>query len=485
MLVSHVIGGNMSKKEKMDIELREAYDIINKSNLVIFKWTLSEDIPTDFVSENISHFGYEPEDFYHGELQDYWAFVYPEDRERVKAELYNARVNGSQNYRNEYRVLCKNGDIKWVEEWVVHERDIHGNLIQEKGIITDITDKKRAEERIKYLSEHDPLTGLNNRLSFDAKMEELERGDVFGLGIIIGDVNGLKMINDAFGHKMGDLMLVEVANVMGRVFGEPGDYISRLSGDEFAIITKRRNLDALIEKIHEECVNLTQFPFKIDISFGYAIRKRVSQSMDSVFRDADYQMYKNKLRRSKQIKLSMIDSLKKQLESRSFETAKHSERMGVLAKKVGNQMQIGDSLIDELLLAVSVHDIGMVSIDKSVLDKPGELSYSERVEIMKHCEIGYHLLVATPSLAGVGEYVLSHHEHYDGSGYPQGLAGSEIPLIARIIAVVDSYEAMTHDRPYRAAMSNEEALEELIRLSGKKYDPNVVFAFVNALNEAN
>lgn len=475
----------MSKKEKMDIELQEAYDIINKSNLVIFKWTLSEDIPTDFVSENISLFGYEPEDFYHGALQDYWAFVYHEDRERVKAELYGARINGSQNYRNEYRVICKNGDIKWVEEWVVHERDIHGNLIQEKGIITDITDKKRAEEKIKYLSEHDPLTGLNNRLSFDAKMEELERGDVFGLGIIIGDVNGLKMINDAFGHKMGDLMLVEVANVLGRVFSETGDYISRLSGDEFAIITKRRNLDALIEKVHVECVNLTQFPFKIDISFGYAIRKRISQSMDSVFRDADYQMYKNKLRRSKQIKLSMIESLKKQLESRSFETAKHSERMGVLAKKVGAQMQIGDSLIDELLLAVSVHDIGMVSIDKSVLDKPGELSYSERVEIMKHCEIGYHLLVATPSLAGVGEYVLSHHEHYDGSGYPQGLSGSEIPLIARIIAVVDSFEAMTHDRPYRAAKTHEAALEELIRLSGKKYDPNVVFAFVNALNEAN
>lgn len=468
----------------MDIELQEAYDIINKSNLVIFKWTLSEDIPTDFVSENIALFGYVPEDFYHGALQDYWAFVHHEDRERVKSALYEARQSGTVNYKNEYRVICKNGDIKWVEEWVVHERDVHGNLIQEKGIITDITDKKLAEEKIKYLSEHDPLTGLNNRLSFDAKMDALERGDINSLGIIIGDVNGLKMINDAFGHKMGDLMLIEVAGVLMRVFDDREDYITRLSGDEFAIITKRRNLDVLIEKVHKECSALTQFPFKIDISFGYAIRKRVSQSMDSVFRDADYQMYKNKLRRSKLIKLSMIDSLKRQLESRSYETAKHSERMAELAKKVGIQMQIGDSLIDELLLAVSVHDIGMVSIDKSILDKPGTLTYTERVEVMKHCEIGYHLLVATPSLAGVGEYVLSHHEHFDGTGYPQGLSGSEIPLISRIIAVVDSFEAMTNNRPYRVAMTHEAALEELIRLSGKKYDPNVVFAFVNALNEA-
>ena len=474
----------MKKVERMAIELEEAYDIINKSNLIIFKWTLSEDIPTDFVSENISLFGYVPEDFYHGTFQDYWEFVYHEDRERVKSQLYEARLIGTQNYKNQYRVICKNGDVRWVEEWVVHERDEYGNLIQEKGIITDITDKKLAEEKIKYLSEHDPLTGLNNRLSFDAKMAELEQNDKNGLGIIIGDVNGLKMINDAFGHKMGDLMLIEVARVLTTIFDHKEDFITRLSGDEFAIITRRRNIDTLIESIHKACRELTQFPFKVDVSFGYAIRKRIAQSMDNVLRDADHQMYKNKLRRSKQIKLSMINALKRQLETKSIETALHSERMAELAGKVGRQLQIGESLLDELLLAVSMHDIGMVSIDKSILDKPGALTPSERIELMKHCEIGYHLLVATPSLAGVGEYVLAHHENFDGSGYPQGLSGHEIPLISRIISVVDSFEAMTHDRPYRSAMSHEAALEELIRLSGKKYDPNVVFAFVNSINEA-
>lgn len=474
----------MKKVEKMAIELEEAYDIINKSNLIIFKWTLSEDIPTDFVSENIALFGYVPEDFYHGALQNYWAFVYHEDRERVKNQLYEARQIGTQNYKNQYRVNCKNGDVKWVEEWVVHERDDLGNLIQEKGIITDITEKKLAEEKIRYLSEHDPLTGLNNRLSFDAKMAELEQNDVNGICIIVGDVNGLKMVNDAFGHKMGDLMLIEVAAVLSRIFNHKDDFITRLSGDEFAIVTKRRNIDDLIELIDEACKDLTQFPFKVDVSFGYAVRKRIAQSFDNVLRDADYQMYKNKLRRSKQIKLAMINALKQQLESKSIETAKHSERMGELAEKVGRQMQIGESLLDELLLAVSMHDIGMVSIDKQILDKPGSLTPDERIEVMKHCEIGYHLLVATPSLAGVGEYVLAHHENFDGTGYPQGLSGSEIPLISRIISVVDSFEAMTNDRPYRVAMSHEAALEELIRLSGKKYDPNVVIAFVNSINEA-
>ena len=473
-----------SLSKKMAIELQEAYDIINKSNLVIFKWTLSEEIPTDFVSENISLFGYKPEDFYYGQLQDYWEFVHPEDRERVKRELYEARDNGKLNYKNQYRVVCKDNSVRWVEEWVVHERDSSGKLIQEKGIITDITEKKLAEEKVRYLSEHDALTGLHNRLFFDEKIVELERGDVQGVCIIIGDVNGLKMVNDAFGHKMGDAMLKAVSNVFVTIFTKQDEVVARLSGDEFAIITHRRNIPELIEAIHKACKDLVQFPFVVDISMGYAVRKRYSQSMDSVFREADYQMYRNKLRRSKKIKLSMIQALQKQLEAKSIETVQHSERMVEYAVKLGKELKMSDANLEELALAVSMHDIGMVSIDSMVLDKRGPLTLDERKEVMKHCEIGYHLLVATPSLAGIGEYVLAHHENFDGSGYPQGLIGYDIPLISRIISVVDSFEAMTNNRPYRSAKTEEEAIEELLMLSGKKYDPNIVIAFVNSINEA-
>ena len=127
---------------------------------------------------------------------------------------------------------------------------------------------------------------------------------------------------------------------------------------------------------------------------------------------------------------------------------------------------------------------GMVSVDRSILDKPGPLSEVEFKEMMKHTEIGYHLLVASPSLAGIGEYVLSHHENFDGSGYPQGLARLEIPLISRVIAVVDGYEALTHDRIYRKKRTHEEALSEIMSCSGTKYDPNIVLAFINTFKEA-
>jgi len=594
---------------KLSEELEEAYDIIKKSNLVIFKWTLSEDVPTDFVSDNIELFGYTPDDFYSGALKDYWAFVYPEDRERVKTELYWAREHGRDNYHNQYRVVCKNGDIKWIDEWVIHERDEMGKLIHEKGIIRDITEsvyiseklresesrykelfenasaliftfnengkitsynnsfskilevkqgeveysidlflspntykkidgmpffeycvkhvhegieiemtglsgktyyvelhnriiykndqiselqsigndvteRKLAQAKIKFLTEHDPLTGLHNRLYFDYMLSTLEKNEISGLCLIVGDVNGLKMVNDAFGHKMGDQMLIAIADVLKSIFNKPTDIISRLSGDEFAIITQSRSIPYLIDEIQQACQRLTQFPFVVDISLGYAIRKKSSQSLDGIFREADHEMYRNKLRRTKKIKLHMIESLKIQLESKSIETARHSERMSLLAERVGKSLELNPSIIEELVLATSMHDIGMVSVDKKIIDKSSKLTAAEFKEVMKHSEIGYHLLVATPNLAGIGEYVLSHHENFDGSGYPQGLKGIEIPLIARIISVVDGYEAMTNYRPYRQTLSHEEAMLDILNQTGKKYDPTVVQAFSRIFVEA-
>lgn len=595
---------------KLAEELEEAYDIISKTNLVIFKWTLSEEIPTDFVSDNIAQFGYQPEDFYTGKLKDYWEFVHPLDRERVKQELYYARENGRENYKNQYRVICANGDVKHVEEWVIHERNEAGTLLLEKGVLRDITEsvaiseklkesesrykelfdnasalimtfkengyiteynnsfkhmmslheakhplkiddfladstkalcgeqsffefckghlddgleiemislngekyaielhnriiykddtvfemqavgnditaKKRAEEKVIYLTEHDTLTGVYNRLYFDKKITELEHDEKQGLSIIVGDVNGLKMVNDGFGHKMGDQMLIAIADVLKQIFNKPGDVISRLSGDEFAIITYTRNVQKCIEKIQSACMHLIQFPFVVDISLGYAIRKKMTQSLDSVFREADHEMYRVKLRRTKRVKLNMIESLKAQLESKNIETTAHSSRMTQLALKIGAQLGFNESLMEDLQLAISMHDIGMVSIDREIVAKNGKLTEEEYKEVMKHSEIGYHLLIATPSLASIGEYVLSHHENFDGSGYPQGLKGIEIPVISRIISIVDGYDAMTQDKPYRHRLSHESALDNIQQNAGVKYDPSLVSAFETIFDEMN
>jgi len=593
------------ENQTISIDLKEAYDIINKTNLVIFKWTLLEDIPTDFVSENIAIFGYEPEDFYTGELKDYWEFVYEQDREVTKRRLYEARKRTDGSFKSQYRVVCKSGEIRWVEEWVIHERDETGKLINEKGILRDIndsvriseklkesearykelfdnasaiiftfnregvitnsnqafrdvlrlngnidipiidefivktegeetffelcqsashrqfevevvsveektrflelntrlvlvdgypievhaigqdiTERKLASEKIKYLSSHDALTGLFNRSYFDNQLKVYQDDEELNVSIIVGDVNGLKMVNDAFGHKLGDELLRRVADILSSVFHDEKDVIARLSGDEFAIITERKNIATLIDRIHAKCHTVIDFPFKIDISLGYSTRKKNNLTIEGIFREADHQMYKNKLRTSKHIKSMLIQTLQQKLSEESLETVEHAERIKILSEKVGKHLNLSETTMEELDLTAIMHDIGMISISKEILNKRGKLNQREMKEIMKHAEIGYHLLVASPNLAGIGDYVLAHHENYDGTGYPQGLSGGDIPLISRIIAVVDSYEAMTHERSYRETKTHEEAVAEILSLSGTKYDPSIVHAFLKAVNES-
>lgn len=599
-----------SHSKRVNIDLEEAYDIIEKSNLVIFKWTLSEDIPTDFVSDNISIFGYKPEDFYNGPLADYWQFVHEEDRERVKRELYAARMNETRSYKNQYRVVCSDSSVRWVEEWVIHEYTREGVLSHEKGILRDITDaheiaeklkesesrykelfdnasaliftfnknhritscnktfketfmidenkqilhlddlfsdatssryskqtffeacldnidnrlelemknlkgdllfiemrnrviydsgeiveiqsvanditeKKSAEKKVKFLMEHDALTGLYNRLYFDGKLEEHAQSHHRNISIIVGDVNGLKMINDAFGHKYGDALLQEISKVFLSVFDEQTDIIARLSGDEFAILTFRKNIDLLIDRVNVICKGQRVFPFPMDISLGYAIQKNKSQSIDSLFREADHQMYRKKLRESKRIKSMMIQSLQNQLSENSLETFDHCHRMKNTAEQIGIMLNMSEAMMEELELTILMHDIGMVSIPSEIVEKTEPLTNDERKIINNHSEIGYHLLISSPNLAGVGEYVLSHHENYDGTGYPQGLKGMEIPLVSRIVAVADGYDAMTTHRPYRVVISPLEAIEDIKKESGKKYDPSVVHAFIKYFETEN
>lgn len=599
-----------SHSKRVNIDLEEAYDIIEKSNLVIFKWTLSEDIPTDFVSDNISIFGYKPEDFYNGPLADYWQFVHEDDRERVKRELYSARKKETKSYKNQYRVICSDSSVRWVEEWVIHEYTPEGVLSHEKGVLrditdahgiamklrdsesrykelfdnasaliftfnnngrltscnrtfketfmidedkqilrlddlfsdttmnrfakqsffeeclnnidnrlelemknlngdllfiemrnrviydeseileiqsvaNDITDKKRAEETVKFLMEHDAMTGLYNRVYFDRKLDEYAVSDHKNVAIIIGDVNGLKMINDAFGHKNGDALLQGISKVFLSVFDEKTDIIARLSGDEFAILTLKKNIDILIDRVNVKCKEQRLFPFPMDISLGYAIQKNKTQSIDSLFREADHQMYRKKLRESKRIKSMMIQSLQNQLAENSLETFEHCHRMKNTAEQIGIMLNMSEALMEELELTILMHDIGMVSISSEILEKTEPLSDDEINTIHKHSEIGYHLLISSPNLAGVGEYVLSHHENYDGTGYPQGLKGMEIPLVSRIVAVADGYDAMTNDRPYRTSISHQEAIEDIKGQSGKKYDPSVVHAFIKYFETEN
>ncbi len=170
------------------------------------------------------------------------------------------------------------------------------------------------------------------------------------------------------------------------------------------------------------------------------------------------------------------------LYEKSMETEEHAQRLIKYCQDIGKELKFSDKTMNELSLLAVLHDIGKVGILQSVLQKPGVLTPQEWKEMKRHPEIGYRIAQNTPELLTVSEYILSHHERWDGTGYPSGLKGEEIPLNCRILAVVDAFDAMTNDRVYRKALSRNKAIEELVSNSGTQFDPSIVDIFVRILS---
>ena len=164
--------------------------------------------------------------------------------------------------------------------------------------------------------------------------------------------------------------------------------------------------------------------------------------------------------------------------ARSYETEEHAVRLGQYSKLIGEKMGLSQSSMDELELFSMLHDIGKIGIDDRILNKPGGLTPDEWEIMKKHPEIGFLITMSSPDIASISEYVLTHHERWDGTGYPLGLSGEEIPLLARILAVADAFDAMTSDRVYRKALSKEAAVEEIGKNAGTQFDPQIAALFM-------
>ncbi|MEN6349305.1 MAG: HD domain-containing phosphohydrolase, partial [Syntrophomonas sp.] len=351
------------------------------------------------------------------------------------------------------------------------------------SIVVDITERKQAEEDIKYLSFNDKLTGVYNRAYFE---EELKRIDVkrqVPISLIMGDVNGLKLINEALGRKEGDKLLKHVAKLF-RKSCRKGDIVARWGGDEFIILLpgcENQAASKVLDRIRSACKQSKELPIQISISLGLASKSNYTKDMQDVIKEAEDKMYRNKLLESKSIRSSFINSLENTLWTRSHETKEHCTRMQVMAQKIGRAIDISDSELDNLRLLAALHDIGKIAIPNSILDKPGKLSLEEWESIKKHPEIGYRIALSSPELAAIAEAILNHHERWDGTGYPSGLKGNKIPLISRIIAIIDTYDVMINGRPYQTPFTKEQVLNEITRCAGSQFDPELAKIVVNLL----
>ncbi|MBO8158160.1 HD domain-containing phosphohydrolase [Thermosyntropha sp.] len=342
---------------------------------------------------------------------------------------------------------------------------------------------KDYEKEIIFRTYHDILTGFYNRRFIDENLHKIAVSENVPLTIIVADINNLKVINDALGHKFGDIMLKKAAEAIKRSCRE-SDIISRWGGDEFLIFlpaSSEADAEEIIEKIKEECEKLENLPFKLSMAFGFAIMNEAKYPIDKIIKEAEEMMYRNKLLNERSSRKVILDALLSTLMEKSVETREHAERMKKWGISIAKRLKLSSRQIDELSLLALLHDIGKIGVREEILKKPASLSDEEWDEMKKHPEIGCRIAQNTAELLSVAEYILSHHEHWDGTGYPRGLKGEEIPLLSRIIAVVDAYDAMTSDRPYRRALSREEAVAELKRNAGTQFDPELVEIFLEVI----
>lgn len=377
--------------------------------------------------------------------------------------------------------MLKEGDCECYFEARIINYDIDMILI----IIRDITERKLSDIKIYNMSIRDGITGLYNRNYFENEIDIRNAQKLSGQAIIICDLDGLKFINDTLGHAVGDEYLKIATNILKVCFKKEDTIIARIGGDEFGILMKNVSekevfkMKVKLKKMLQEMNTDKAIP--VSISIGYSVSLGKVRDLREMFKEADSFMYKEKLHHKQSSKSKLVNVLMKMLETRDFVTQGHCDRLQILSEKLAKAIGMTDSQIQDISLFSQFHDIGKIGVSDNVLFKPGKLTEEEFEKMKRHTEIGYRIAQSSPDIVHLADWILKHHEWYNGKGYPFGLKGDEIPIQCRILSIVDAYDAMTSDRPYRKALSKDVAMDELKRFRGIQFDPYLVDIFLEIL----
>ena len=438
-------------------------------------WTM------EFVNSGCSQLtGFDPVDLIENRTVPFVQLIHNEDQDCVRNAI-DAAFSTDGRFQVEYRLITAAGEIKWVLEQGMVTRLPGRTDPVLQGFILDITERKKVEEQLRFLSMHDPLTGLYSRAYFEEEMKRLDTPRQLPISVIYGDVNALKLVNDAFGHEIGDEYLRNAARAFVTSCRKE-DIISRIGGDEFVIFmpkTSPSGAAQVCDRIKKTFHQLPKNPISASAALGTASKEDPERDLRSVLKEAESRMYRSKLIENKFVHQEIFSSLERILFKKIFKAEVGFNSVRYLGVEMGRRLALSNHCLENISLLASFCDVGKIAISDSILHKPGRLTSEEWQLIHKHPETGFHIIRTFPKLAPVAEDVLYHHERWDGSGYPQGLVGDSIPLNARIIAIVNAYDAMTRRRCYRPLLTRQSALEEICRSAGSQFDPKLVEVFVD------
>ena len=379
--------------------------------------------------------------------------------------------------------ISKFGIFQIISEEYNYFTDQDKNLVELLISHTNAALKRlNREEEIRYFGFHDYLTELYNRDYLEEELLRLNQGRQFPLSLIVADVNGLKLINDTFGHADGDKLLKKIANSLKDTCRDE-DILGRWGGDEFLAVlpeTNKHEVENIIIRMEQKLSTQNYKDIPLSVSFGHATKsKKDNISIKKLIDEADHKMYNNKTKDYKKNSKKMLEVLYKKLNNKGFETEEHCKRVEKIAGKFADVLNLKDEYVENVKKVARIHDIGMVNIPSEIVNKKGELTAEEYTIVKSHPEVGFRIANSLNENSEIGQSILHHHEWWNGTGYPKHLRGKNIPLISRIISIVDAFDVMTHQQVYKDKITREEALKRIKAMAGIQFDPDLSDTFIN------
>ncbi|HHT81609.1 MAG TPA: diguanylate cyclase [Spirochaetales bacterium] len=411
-------------------------------------------------------------------------FTHPDDKALSAGMTGKMRLGERGPFNFDKRFIRKDGSVVWGNLSLCVFDPSDDESLDSLCMTLDITDRKNEEDKVRYANTHDALTGFYNRTHFEEHIHSFNSEGNLPLTVAFGDVNGLRIINEAFGREQGNLLLKRISSIISESLGE-GNYAARVGGDEVAIVffrTPIKDAEKIIRGIREQVSEmLVMDSVRTSISFGMCEMTTTDDDINEIIKYAEKDVDTHKLMESPHMRGRAVYAIINTLHEKNKREELHSRRVSSFCESLATALEMSEWQVSEMKLLGLMHDIGKIAISESILNKEGKLTGKEWEEMKRHPEIGYRILFSVEDMAGLAGYVLAHHERFDGKGYPKGLKGLEIPFQSRVIAIADAFDAMTAERTYRESVTPKDAARELKKHAGTQFDPDLAKTFIEKI----